>query len=175
MLSKIAAATAKVGVTVETANDAGIKRSGVATLFSTTASEVGGMREGELATSNDPHGTCDGDSGGPTFMTLDGLEVVVGVTSRGSETGGQSDPCGTGRSVATRADSYAAFIDEFADGPQDPDDDDDTTHLKTMSLALVAKQIRAAARALAETGGFGALGFVGLALWFGPRRSGRSA
>ncbi len=29
--------------------------------------------------------TCQGDSGGPTFMTFDGVEVVVGVTSYGSD------------------------------------------------------------------------------------------
>jgi len=116
------------GVTVETANDAGIKRSGVATLFSVTPSEVGGMHEGELATSNDPHGTCDGDSGGPTFMTIDGAEVVVGVTSRGStDASGNDEPCGQGRSVATRPDSFGELIDAFVGtdpNDEDPNDDD---------------------------------------------------
>src|SRR5262245_54593568 len=72
------------GVTTEQANDAGTKRSGTATLFSVTPADVSGMETGELATSNDPDGTCNGDSGGPTFMRFGGVEYMVGVTSRGS-------------------------------------------------------------------------------------------
>jgi MYXO-CTERM domain-containing protein len=114
------------GVTVESASDAGIKRSGVASLFSVAPSEVSGMSDGELATSNDPHGTCDGDSGGPTFMTFDGVEYVVGVTSRGSTgANGVDEPCGQGRSIATRADSYADFIDAFVGGDADDPGQDD--------------------------------------------------
>jgi len=102
------------GVTTETAGDAGRKRSGAATLFSVTPAEVSGLEDGELATSNDPAGTCNGDSGGPTFMRFAGDERMVGTTSRGSlEAPGREWPCGQGRSIAVRADSYAAFIDEF--------------------------------------------------------------
>lgn len=102
------------GVTAETAEDYGIKRSGVATLYSLDPAEVGGLEPGDLATSNDPSGTCYGDSGGPTFMTLDGVEVVVGVTSRGSiDENGEGAPCDEGRSIATRADRYATFLDDF--------------------------------------------------------------
>ncbi len=109
------------GVTVESANDAGIKRSGVATLFSVAPAEVSGMNPGELATSNDPDGTCNGDSGGPTFMQLNGVEYVVGVTSRGSTgANGVDEPCGQGRSIATRPDSHAAFIDAFIGGEVTP-------------------------------------------------------
>lgn len=124
------------GVTTEEAEDAGIKRSGTATLFSVDPAEVNGLEDGELATSNDPAGTCNGDSGGPTFMTFGGVEVVVGVTSRGSlDDRGQDEPCGRGRSIAVRADSYAAFIDDFVaehdpgadpdEGEPDPDPDPD--------------------------------------------------
>jgi len=102
------------GVTAEEAEDAGIKRSGTATLFSVDPAEVNGMEERELATSNSPAGTCYGDSGGPTFMTFDGSEHVVGVTSRGSlDAQGREEPCGSGRSIAVRADSYSTFIDQF--------------------------------------------------------------
>jgi hypothetical protein len=124
------------GVTSEYGDDFGLKRSGVATLYSIDPEDVNGLEEGELATSNDPAGTCYGDSGGPTFMTFeDGVEVVVGVTSRGSlDAFGREEPCGSGVSIAVRADSHAAFLDDFvaryepdppADGDVDPDDDDD--------------------------------------------------
>lgn len=102
------------GVTTETADDGGLKRSGVATLFSVDPAAVSGLVAGELATSNEPAGTCNGDSGGPTFMRFDGAERMVGTTSRGSlETPDREWPCGQGRSIAVRADSYAAFIDDF--------------------------------------------------------------
>ncbi len=102
------------GVTAEAAEDYGIKRSGVATLYSVNPAEVGGLEPGDLATGNDPSGTCYGDSGGPTFMRLDGVEVVVGVTSRGSlDENGEGAPCDEGRSIATRVDRYATFLDDF--------------------------------------------------------------
>jgi len=114
------------GVTAEEAEDYGVKRSGTATLFSVDPAEVNGLYAGELATSNDPGGTCYGDSGGPTFMTFDGVEAVVGITSRGSlDDQGLDEPCGEGLSIAARVDSYAAFIDQFiADngGEVDPGD-----------------------------------------------------
>ena len=116
------------GVTTEEGEDYGIKRSGIATLFSVDPQEVNGLYAGELATSNDPAGTCYGDSGGPTFMTLGGVEVNVGVTSRGSlDDTGRDEPCGSGLSIAVRADSYTTFIDEFiaahdvGPDPVDPD------------------------------------------------------
>lgn len=123
------------GVTSEYGEDFGLKRSGVATLYSVDPEDVNGLEEGELATSNDPAGTCYGDSGGPTFMTFsDGVEVVVGVTSRGSlDAFGREEPCGSGVSIAVRADSHAAFLDDFVarhepdpsgDGDVDPDEDD---------------------------------------------------
>jgi len=109
------------GVTTEEAEDAGIKRSGTATLFSVDPAEVNGLDAGELATSNDPDGTCNGDSGGPTFMTFGGVEVVVGTTSRGSlDAQGDEYPCGQGRSIAVRVDTYADFIDDFI-REHDPD------------------------------------------------------
>lgn len=117
------------GVTTEDADDAGIKRSGTATLFSVDPAAVPGMEDGELATSNDPDGTCNGDSGGPTFMTFGGVEYMAGTTSRGSLMNQTTEwPCGQGRSIAVRADSYADFIDDFIaeydpDAVPPPDDD----------------------------------------------------
>ena len=47
-------------------------------------------------------------------MTFDGVEYVVGVTSRGSTgANGMAEPCGQGRSIASRPDSNAAFIAAF--------------------------------------------------------------
>ena len=120
------------GVTTEQAEDAGVKRSGTATLVSVDPAEVNGLEAGDLATSNQPAGTCNGDSGGPTFMTFGGVEYMVGVTSRGSlDEQGQEYPCGQGYSIAVRADPYASFIRDFilehdpAADPGEPDDPPD--------------------------------------------------
>lgn len=88
------------GVTSENGSDSGLKRQGTASL-----DEL--LQGGEMATTNDPQGTCYGDSGGPNFMTIDGVEVVAGVTSRGT------DICGAGLDIAVRADSFRTWIDEF--------------------------------------------------------------
>jgi hypothetical protein len=52
------------------------------------------------------HGTCNGDSGGPAFMKIDGLETIVGVTSYGNE------DCSDGGFDA-RVDTDLAFIDSY--------------------------------------------------------------
>ena len=88
------------GVTSENGSDSGLKRQGLASLDSL-------LQGGEMATTNDPQGTCYGDSGGPNFMTVDGVEVVAGVTSRGT------DICGAGLDIAVRADSFRSWIDAF--------------------------------------------------------------
>jgi hypothetical protein len=51
------------------------KRAGSATLASLTATELGFMPS--------PSQTCEGDSGGPAFATVAGVEAIVGVTSSG--------------------------------------------------------------------------------------------
>jgi MYXO-CTERM domain-containing protein len=52
------------------------------------------------------HETCNGDSGGPAFMTLSGVETIVGVTSYG-------DPnCNQG-GYDTRIDSVSTFVDGY--------------------------------------------------------------
>ena len=52
------------------------------------------------------HGTCNGDSGGPAFMRIDGVETIVGVTSYGNA------DCSDGGFDA-RVDSDLAFIDTY--------------------------------------------------------------
>ncbi|EYF00204.1 S1 family peptidase [Chondromyces apiculatus] len=44
---------------------------------------VSAVSETELVYEGDPAMTCAGDSGGPVFMTVEGVERLVGVTSRG--------------------------------------------------------------------------------------------
>lgn len=52
------------------------------------------------------HGTCNGDSGGPAFMKIDGVETIVGVTSYGNA------DCSDGGFDA-RVDTDLAFIDMY--------------------------------------------------------------
>jgi secreted trypsin-like serine protease len=53
--------------------------------------------------------TCHGDSGGPAFQTINGQEVIVGVTSFGSDLSANA-VCFFG-GTDTRVDSYLGFID----------------------------------------------------------------
>jgi hypothetical protein len=71
------------------------KRVGTATLSSLAATQ--------LVLTPSPSQPCDGDSGGPAFATIGGVEVVVGVTSSGDAqcTQGGHD---------TRVDAYTSFI-----------------------------------------------------------------
>jgi secreted trypsin-like serine protease len=59
---------------------------------------------------DDPaHNTCNGDSGGPAFVTIGGTEYIAGVTSWGDE------PCRE-FGVDTRVDAFAAFIQQAMAG-----------------------------------------------------------
>jgi secreted trypsin-like serine protease len=53
--------------------------------------------------------TCHGDSGGPAFQTLNGVQTIIGVTSFGSDNSATSVCFGGG--VDTRVDAVLAFID----------------------------------------------------------------
>jgi secreted trypsin-like serine protease len=73
------------------------------------------------------HGSCSGDSGGPAFMTIDGREVIIGVTSFGPRN------CDVG-SYMSRIDTEIAFVDDFVAeidpdwaGGDDGEDDDDSS------------------------------------------------
>ncbi|MEO6950992.1 MAG: trypsin-like serine protease [Polyangia bacterium] len=50
------------------------------------------------------HNTCEGDSGGPAFMTINGVETIVGVTSFGDQS------CAQGGVDTDVADYYSSFI-----------------------------------------------------------------
>ena len=104
------------GITGGGENDEGIKRAVVSRLDDYDAELV--------QVGNPDTNTCSGDSGGPAFMTIDGTEVVVGVTSFG-------DADCTIAGFSTRVDAYLDFIAREGDldlpveDPDDNDDDDD--------------------------------------------------
>jgi V8-like Glu-specific endopeptidase len=77
---------------------AGIKRQ-VTTSLNDVTSKL-------LQIGDNKHETCNGDSGGPAFMNVNGVETIVGVTSFGQVgcTGGGYD---------TRLDLYTRFIDGY--------------------------------------------------------------
>src|SRR5262249_13066318 len=56
------------------------------------------------------HSICEGDSGGPALMTIDGQERIVGVTSFGF----QGCPLNMPGSD-TRVDAFASFIDPYVE------------------------------------------------------------
>ncbi len=93
------------GITSDGANDSGRKRQGTTT--------IDDVYQFVFTMGLEPSGTCSGDSGGPTFMTRGGQEVVAGIHSR-------SD-C-ISQAIDTRVDDYQsdinAFIGETPSGPQ---------------------------------------------------------
>jgi MYXO-CTERM domain-containing protein len=87
------------GVTSENGGGSGTKRQGMAMLQSL---------DGDIMyATNQPSGTCYGDSGGPNFMTIDGQEVLIGVTSFGTAA------CGSGLDGSVRIDTYRDWIAEY--------------------------------------------------------------
>jgi MYXO-CTERM domain-containing protein len=103
------------GVTSENGNDSGIKRQGTASLYM-LLTENGG----EVETTNQPQGTCYGDSGGPNFMTINGTEQIAGITTTGT------DICGSGYDIGTDVSKYTDWINTFVQahdsGTQPPPD-----------------------------------------------------
>lgn len=87
------------GVTSENGMVSGIKRHGMSVLDSVDATTLSAGAVGS--------GTCYGDSGGPSLMTIDGIETLVGVTSYGT------GPCGQPYDVSMRVDSYFDWITQY--------------------------------------------------------------
>jgi len=77
---------------------AGVKRQAITSL--------GTIFTNLILVGNSRHGTCNGDSGGPAFMNIDGVETIVGTTSYGNA------DCTDGGFDA-RVDTDLAFIDEY--------------------------------------------------------------
>jgi hypothetical protein len=65
--------------------------------------------ESDLEFTAGGHGfdSCNGDSGGPAYLEVDGVRKVAGLTSRGTE--GFAHPCGDG-GIYTRLDAQRPFI-----------------------------------------------------------------
>ena len=87
------------GVTSENGDDVGQKRAAVAKLAE--------VDDDIMYATNTPSGTCYGDSGGPNFMTIDGGERLIGVTSFGTE------ECGSGLDGSVRVDWYYDWIVDY--------------------------------------------------------------
>lgn len=60
-----------------------------------------------ICTTNKDSGTCNGDSGGPAFITRDNQVYVAGVTSMGGDANCTTYGC------STKIDHFEAFIQEF--------------------------------------------------------------
>lgn len=84
---------------------AGVKRQAV-TLLGAVGTKL-------VAVGDSRHGTCNGDSGGPAFMSLNGEETIVGTTSYGNV------DCSDGGYDA-RIDTDLAFIDTYAQAACSP-------------------------------------------------------
>ncbi len=84
---------------------AGTRRSAPTTLASLDSLLLG-FQDGN-------HGICEGDSGGPAFMTINGKELIVGITSFGLQGCPLTSPqAGIEAGNDTRVDIYADFIDK---------------------------------------------------------------
>jgi V8-like Glu-specific endopeptidase len=77
---------------------AGLKRQAITSL--------GTIFTNLILVGNSRHGTCNGDSGGPAFMNVSGVETIVGTTSYGNA------DCTDGGFDA-RVDTDLDFIDQF--------------------------------------------------------------
>jgi hypothetical protein len=97
--------TRVVGFGIDDQGRTGGRRSGTA--------RVTAVGEGTFSIEAAPGMTCGGDSGGPSFLELDGTERLVGVTSFGD--------LACTRGTNTRVDVHAAFLrtilDEVARAP----------------------------------------------------------
>jgi uncharacterized protein (TIGR03382 family) len=66
---------------------------------------------GEFVAGGDGVDSCNGDSGGPAYLSTPRGEVAVGIVSRG--VGGESTPCGGG-GIYVRTDKVASWIADVA-------------------------------------------------------------
>lgn len=64
----------------------------------------------EFVAGGNGYDSCNGDSGGPAYITVNGIRKVAGLTSRA--TAGAQSPCGDG-GIYTRIDVHQEFIRSF--------------------------------------------------------------
>ena len=91
--------TRVVGFGLDDERRTGSRRSGTA--------RVSAVEAGTFSIVAEPGMSCGGDSGGPSFLELDGAERLIGVTSYGDLT------CTRGTNM--RVDVHAAFVQEILD------------------------------------------------------------
>ncbi|HUS26960.1 MAG TPA: serine protease [Kofleriaceae bacterium] len=108
-----------VGYGVSDNNDGG---GGILRKVSKVTADCAGANDTGIVNDNlvcmdasDGRGSCFGDSGGPTFVTVGGALQVAGVTS-----GGTGDACGAGWDLYTSVHGELAFIDMIMSAPSDP-------------------------------------------------------
>jgi MYXO-CTERM domain-containing protein len=89
------------GTAVDFGDDSGRKRQGIVTFDSIDGDYM-------MVAPRDGVSGCYGDSGGSNFMTFDGVEVLAGVTSYGTESS-----CLAGLGGNTDVQQFQAWIDEF--------------------------------------------------------------
>jgi len=87
------------GVTSEYGSDSGVKRHGWTSLVD--------VEPGLVYTSVKPSSTCYGDSGGPNFITVNGVEYVLAATSFGTSA------CGFGLDASARTDDAIVWIEKY--------------------------------------------------------------
>jgi len=112
---------------------------------------------------SDGRGSCFGDSGGPTFVTVSGKLEVAGITS-----GGTGDLCGAGWDLYTSVHGELAFIDDVMAGrdpdptdPTNPDPDPTTDPTDPSSGGTEGGGCSTGG----GLGGWAAIGLVGLIAW----------
>jgi len=109
------------GLTATGANDSGIKREGLTQLEGVDSDGYFGQlmiigRTGPGTANPNGAKTCNGDSGGPTFMTFGGVEYLVGVTSFGYSTVPNTPPnCESDTTLGgqVRIDQYLPWIQNY--------------------------------------------------------------
>ena len=91
------------GVTEETANDSGTKRTVVVPFYQ--------LDEHWMFTFDAGHNMCWGDSGGPAFVEQDGELAVAGVISWVGSWDDEDRPCSTGWGSSTRVDTIQDWVE----------------------------------------------------------------
>jgi hypothetical protein len=88
------------GVTSENGEDSGLKRQAMTHVVEWDSDFI-------YTDGHSGKDTCYGDSGGPTFVTLEGVEYLAGVTSFGTQ------ECGVDMSGETRVDVYGDWVRQY--------------------------------------------------------------
>lgn len=73
--------------------------------------ELGFESDLEFVAGGEGFDSCNGDSGGPAYIIVDGVKKLAGLTSRATETA--VNPCGDG-GIYTRVDKHLDFVADVA-------------------------------------------------------------